>query len=625
MGTTARVGVDITARDMTAAAFGMAQRRMASFGRSVESISTTFKALAGSAALLAVGNAFKTAVDRMDEMGKAAQRVGVGVDALSRLSVAARLSGVSIEDLGSAMGALNRNIAAIAGGDTKSDAARAFRALGISVRDAAGNVKNAQQVMTEMADRFARMQDGAGKSALTFATLGKGSATLIPMLNGGAAAMREMTREAERTGQAFNEDAAKNAGILNDNIQTLWMRAEGFSNLLAQKVIPDLIDWSDRLLQVADSSGLAGAAMGAWDQFKKDVQTNLTVAQGEISAAKIMTGAFAEAFKDDNVFGGRSLDILTEAWTRAKGETAAASQAVETYRQSVERLGKGSLPSSVSGDGKKQILGKPPVGWASSDAANAAERERNKLLAEAKRLYEGSRSPAQEYADTIARLDMLKSKGLLTMSQYNAALFKAKWEFQESKVSAAEAVEEFYNFGDALKSSFSSAFASVVDGTKSVSAAFRDMASSLLASATNAFANKAFTMLLDYMGGGHPLYGGGAGGGLGGFFGSLFGGFREGGGNVQAGKAYVVGEKRQEVFVPGMSGSIVPSVGRGGGGANIQIIDQRTNAPPIERQQDSQGNIRLLIRDEVNGILGRGDADGSLGGRFGLKPSRTRR
>lgn len=49
--------------------------------------------------------------------------------------------------------------------------------------------------------------------------------------------------------------------------------------------------------------------------------------------------------------------------------------------------------------------------------------------------------------------------------------------------------------------------------------------------------------------------------------------FRAGGGPVQAGKAYIVGEKRPEVFVPGQSGMIHPSVpsvqSAGGSGSSV--------------------------------------------------------
>lgn len=44
---------------------------------------------------------------------------------------------------------------------------------------------------------------------------------------------------------------------------------------------------------------------------------------------------------------------------------------------------------------------------------------------------------------------------------------------------------------------------------------------------------------------------------------SIFGGFREGGGPVSPGKAYVVGEKRPEVFVPNTAGTIIPSIAAG--------------------------------------------------------------
>jgi hypothetical protein len=50
-------------------------------------------------------------------------------------------------------------------------------------------------------------------------------------------------------------------------------------------------------------------------------------------------------------------------------------------------------------------------------------------------------------------------------------------------------------------------------------------------------------------------------GAIGGFVGDLFGGQRAAGGPVAGGKAYLVGEKGPELFVPGQSGSIVPNTG----------------------------------------------------------------
>lgn len=50
----------------------------------------------------------------------------------------------------------------------------------------------------------------------------------------------------------------------------------------------------------------------------------------------------------------------------------------------------------------------------------------------------------------------------------------------------------------------------------------------------------------------------GVSGGGGGLLGGLFGGFRAAGGNVETGKAYVVGERGPEIFVPSMGGAVIP-------------------------------------------------------------------
>jgi hypothetical protein len=48
---------------------------------------------------------------------------------------------------------------------------------------------------------------------------------------------------------------------------------------------------------------------------------------------------------------------------------------------------------------------------------------------------------------------------------------------------------------------------------------------------------------------------------------SMFGGFLAGGGDVTPGKAYMVGEKHPEFFVPKQAGQVTPTLKTGGGGA----------------------------------------------------------
>jgi len=71
---------------------------------------------------------------------------------------------------------------------------------------------------------------------------------------------------------------------------------------------------------------------------------------------------------------------------------------------------------------------------------------------------------------------------------------------------------------------------------------------------------------------------------------SLFGGFRETGGGVMPGKAYVVGEKRPELFVPSTAGYIMPRVPSGqGGGGQQQSVTVTVNPSPLFVTTVAQG------------------------------------
>jgi phage-related minor tail protein len=66
------------------------------------------------------------------------------------------------------------------------------------------------------------------------------------------------------------------------------------------------------------------------------------------------------------------------------------------------------------------------------------------------------------------------------------------------------------------------------------------------------------------------LFGDNLGGGLlGPALTAVFGGFKAGGGGVDAGKSYVVGEQGPELFTPTTSGSITPNSALGGAGVTV--------------------------------------------------------
>ena len=138
-------------------------------------------------------------IDHADELGKASQKFGVGVEALSGLEYAAKLTDVSFEGLEKGLGKLSKAMLDAAA-NPAGEAAKSFKALGVSATDAQGNLKSTEVLFGDIAEKFSNLQDGAGKTAIAIKLFGKAGADIIPLLNQGKTGIAGMVAEAEKFG-----------------------------------------------------------------------------------------------------------------------------------------------------------------------------------------------------------------------------------------------------------------------------------------------------------------------------------------------------------------------------------------------------------------------------------------
>lgn len=203
-------------------------------------LSGALGALAPAVSAVGLGAMAKGAIDAADDMNDLSQKTGVSVEQLSRFQQAANASGTSIEGVGNAMLKLNRNLAS---GNT--GAAEALKSLGLSATDASGKLKGTDQVMLEVADKFKAMPDGAQKTALAMQLFGKSGADMIPLLNGGRAAVEEL--QATMTGKF-----AKGADELNDKLATLQGKLLQLGVSIGTALMPALNVMADAVVAIAD-------------------------------------------------------------------------------------------------------------------------------------------------------------------------------------------------------------------------------------------------------------------------------------------------------------------------------------------------------------------------------------
>ena len=192
--------------------------------RATDNIKAQFASIATAVAGLGLGTLFvggiRNALDYADQMGKLGQKAGITSEEFSGLAYAANAADVSNEQLAKGLRALTKDA---------GDGGKNLAALGISLDDASGKAKTADQLFSDVAARFERMPDGIQKTNLAIALFGeKVGPELIPLLNGGAEGIKAMTDEARELGKVIGDDVSKQADEFNDSLDRLKARADGF-------------------------------------------------------------------------------------------------------------------------------------------------------------------------------------------------------------------------------------------------------------------------------------------------------------------------------------------------------------------------------------------------------------
>lgn len=267
------------------------------------------------------------AVSEMDNQAKA---VGITAQSYQALGYAAQKSGVEQEKFFDAAAGLNEKLLdAATGGE---DSVNMFKALGIEVKESSGQIKTADVVMTEMADSFSKMADGATKSFIASELMGDAGMELLPVLDKGSASMRAAADEAERLGMildqktiAANKQLKADMGLTAQVTQNLGARIAG-------ELAPTLNNLSSQFRDTAASGDVAKGVAGALGGGIKVLASIVAVAGAgfEWAGDKIAfftriialaaQGEFSEAW--DLVRAGPSIsayDAMINAAERVKG------------------------------------------------------------------------------------------------------------------------------------------------------------------------------------------------------------------------------------------------------------------------------------------------------------------
>lgn len=234
-------------------------------GSSIKGIGTAAVAAGFGYISAQLQNAAEGSLEFASSLGETAQQLGVTSEALQEYRYAATQAGISQEEMDKALAQLTRRIGEAANG-TKAQA-DAFKSLGISVKDANGNVLSAADAIPMVADALKGIENPAQRAAALTDLFGKAGQKLEPLLSGGSAAVNELRSAAHKLGAVLSEDQIQKADETADKLAAINL-------VLKAKIAGAVTDNADAILALGNAFaslvGWIGQATNAYRQWRQD-------------------------------------------------------------------------------------------------------------------------------------------------------------------------------------------------------------------------------------------------------------------------------------------------------------------------------------------------------------------
>lgn len=265
------------------------------------------------AAVAAIGGIALKAANTAEELTDLSNQTGISTTRLQELKYAGEIVGTSLDTITGAQARLVRSM--FSAKDGTGSQAEAFKALGISVTDVSGNMRDTQTVFNDALDALAGITNPAERDALAMQLFGKSAQELNPLIKAGSSELAKLSAEAHRMGAVMSEEDVAAASAFKDQLDGLQM---GFQGIVSQ-------------IGIAFLPGLAGIA----DQAKGYLQ----------DIAQVVSGADGDIGKMASGLGDVLGRIVTDMASQAPQIAQAGIDLVQSILDAILQ----ALPSLIEG------------------------------------------------------------------------------------------------------------------------------------------------------------------------------------------------------------------------------------------------------------------------------------
>ena len=219
-----------------------AGQQMQDFGQKVQDAGKKFAPLSAAASgivggMVGLGYSSITAADDLNTLSK---QTGLSTDSLQKMKYASDLVDVSVEDITGAVAKMKKNM---------SGSPDAFEALGVSVTNADGSMRDAEDVFNDTLKALSNIENETERDQAAYAVFGKSADQLAGIIDDGGAALKEYGDQAEELGLIMSGDTLDALNEVNDKVDESKAQIGAAAGELGATIMEGLLPLVDPIVE----------------------------------------------------------------------------------------------------------------------------------------------------------------------------------------------------------------------------------------------------------------------------------------------------------------------------------------------------------------------------------------
>lgn len=178
--------------------------------------------------------------EQADKLAKQADAMGLSMKQLQEWNYVAMMAGVSSDQLQSTLTRL---------GATASKN-KAISALGISLKNQDGTMKNSMDLFEQLGTKIYEIQDPAKRAEMAVKAFGKQGLKLLPIFEDGQQGINDLRKEFAEFGGGFDPDFAKKADAFGDNVDRIKTMGRQMAINALSRMLPAFLAMTKSLVMI---------------------------------------------------------------------------------------------------------------------------------------------------------------------------------------------------------------------------------------------------------------------------------------------------------------------------------------------------------------------------------------